>query len=59
MHYRGFRIEYDPPPIPARACDWVWAHEDYDGPGDSRIGHAPTLAAAQAAVDEYLEEYET
>lgn len=23
-------IEYDPPPIPSRSCDWNFAHEDYD-----------------------------
>jgi hypothetical protein len=49
--YRGYRIDYDPPPIPVRCCDWQFAHEDYDGPEDNRCGHAPSLEAAKAEID--------
>lgn len=56
--YRGFRIEYDPPPIPAWCgVDWSWTHDDYDGPGDSRHGREKSLAACQVAVDEWYEEH--
>lgn len=54
--YRGFRIDYDPPPIPVRDCDWHWTHEDYDGPEDNRYGHAPSLEAAKADIDFWHEE---
>lgn len=54
--YRGFRIDYAPPPIPARECDWQWVHEDYDGPEDNRCGHAPSLEAAKADIDFWHEE---
>ncbi len=55
-HYRGFLIDYDPPPIPTRAHDWQWCHENYDGPGDNRWGSAPSLEAAKAAIDERIED---
>jgi hypothetical protein len=32
-------IDYDPPPIPSRKCDWHFRHKDFDGPGDYRQGH--------------------
>jgi hypothetical protein len=54
--YRGFRIDYDPPPIPVRTCDWQFAHEDYDGPEDNRCGHAESLEAAKAEIDFWHEE---
>lgn len=50
--YRGWTIRYDPPPIPTRNCDWAFVHDDYDGPGDSRCGHAASLEAAKAEIDE-------
>lgn len=54
--YRGFRIDYAPPPIPTRECDWQWVHDDYDGPEDNRCGHAPSLAAAKSDIDFWHEE---
>lgn len=54
--YRGFRIDYDPPPIPDRNHDWRWASEDYDGPGDRRCGTSKSLPAARQDIDELLEE---
>jgi len=55
-HYRNFRIEYDPPPIPDRNHDWRWAHEDYDGPGDRRCGTSKSLEAAKQDIDALCEE---
>ena len=37
----GYVIEYNPPPIPMRNCDWQYAHQDYDGPEDHRCGCGP------------------
>ncbi len=54
--YRGFRIDYYPPPIPIRTCDWQYVHEDYDGTEDNRYGHAPSLEAAKAEIDDWHEE---
>jgi len=54
--YRGYLITYDPPPIPSRACDWAFEHEDYDGPGDSRFGYAPSLEDAKAQIDDLLDD---
>ena len=59
--YRGFWIEYDPPPIPVRTCDWRWWHDSYDGApdsGDRRCGASPSLEAAQQDIDEMLAELE-
>lgn len=48
-------IAYDPPPIPARNCDWSYTHEDDDGAPDGyagRSGHAESLNACLAAIEE-------
>lgn len=58
--YRGYRIDYDPPPIPIRSCDWQFVHEDYDGapnepgdgPGDHRAGHGSSEADCRAQIDD-------
>lgn len=55
---RDWWIYYDPPPIPTRAWDWHWVHEDYDGLGDPRHGDAPTREACMKAIDEWIEEEE-
>lgn len=60
VDYRGFQIEYDPPPVPDRRHDWRWSHPGVDGApdsGDGRIGTAPTLIDAKLAVDDYLDEH--
>ena len=57
--YRNWRIHYDPPPIPSRACDWHFAHSDFDGApdaNDNRCGHAESLEAAKAEIDAWIEE---
>ncbi len=59
--YRGCWIEYDPPPIPVRFCDWQWWHDSYDGApdsGDRRCGASPSLLGAQQDIDEMLAEAE-
>jgi hypothetical protein len=53
--YRGWIISHYPPPIGDRSHDWQFAHEDYDGPEDSRIGTASSLEGAMAEIDEMLE----
>ena len=55
--YRDFEISYDPPPIPARNCDWSYSHKDFDGPEDNRYGHAPSLEAAKAAIDDWWDDH--
>ena len=52
--YRGFKVELEkhshwPPP-------WSFTHEDYDGPGDPRYGHAIDPEEAFALIDDLLEE---
>ena len=37
----GYTISYNPPSIPQRSCDYQFAHDEYDGPGDPRCGCAP------------------
>lgn len=64
MRYRGYTIEYRPPPIPLRDCDWEYVHQDYDGgpwdsygpPMDDRCGWAASLEDAKRAVDELIAE---
>lgn len=56
IEYRGYRISYDPPPIPTRNCDWQWSHRDYDGEGDPRHGFSPSEQQAKADIDELIEE---
>ncbi|MCP4169957.1 MAG: hypothetical protein GY758_04190 [Fuerstiella sp.] len=58
MKYRGYTITYDPPPIPIRAHDWQFAHDEYDGPEDTRIGYAKSLTDAMHEVDEQIAEDE-
>ena len=52
--YRGYVIEYDPPPIPVRLHDWTFAHEEFDGApdsGDMRAGTAASLEDAKREID--------
>ncbi len=55
LTYRGWHIDFDPPPIPTRNCDWHFWHDDFDGApdaGDNRRGRAPSLADAKAQIDD-------
>ena len=58
IEYRDYIIEHDPPPIPDRRHDWNFAHKDYDGPGDPRIGTAASLEAAKSEIDELIADLE-
>ena len=49
--YRGYKITFDPPPIPSRNCDWQFVHRDYDGPEDRRCGCAHTWDACLNEID--------
>ncbi len=50
--YRGYRISYDPKPIPASCgVDWSFVHEDYDGPEDNRCGCAASAEACREEID--------
>ena len=53
--YRGYNIFYDPPPIPTRAHDYQFWHEDWDL-DDTRHGTAPTLSDAKQLIDEIEED---
>lgn len=49
----------DQPPIPSRAHDWTWWHDDYDGAPDAhddRHGTAPTKEAALRGIEEWVAE---
>jgi hypothetical protein len=61
--YRGWWIQYDPPPIPVRGMDWQYHHDDFDASwegeedgyvGNGLCGHAASLAEAMAEIDERL-----
>jgi len=52
--YRGYIINHDQTPIPIRNHDWQFAHEEYDGPEDRRIGSAGSLEDAKREIDEML-----
>ena len=56
MIYRGWFIQWDPPPIPDRNHDWQYWHKNYDGPGDGRIGSVASEQAAREAIDEEEDE---
>lgn len=48
--YRGYTIAPDP------YWRWVWSHNEYDGPEDSRCGTAASLEEAQREIDEQIQE---
>ena len=55
----GYVIEYNPPPIPMRCCDWQYAHEDFDGAPDAndpRCGTGPDPESCLAEIEEIEEE---
>ena len=58
--YRGYRITYNPKPIPTRQFDWDFVHQDYDGAEDANDHRAGSSASLEACKDEidYLEEIE-
>ena len=59
IKYRGYVIEYAPPPIPVRIHDWSFVHEDYDGAPDSndcRQGTAASVWDAKREIDFELDD---
>lgn len=65
VRYRGYTISYNPKPIPTRAHDYDFVHDDYDGaplehadgpPGDDRAGSAASVAACKREIDELEDE---
>lgn len=52
--YRGFRIYYDPPPIPMRQFDWQAQHEE----NEEHMCYGKTLADCKADIDRWHEENE-
>lgn len=56
VEYRDHIIYFAYPPIPVRTMDWAYYHKDYDGDGDNRHGHGPSIEACKALIDEWHEE---
>lgn len=55
VSYGNWLISYNPPPIPARNCDWQFCHKDFDGAEDAcddRYGSAASLLAAMSDIDD-------
>lgn len=57
--YRGYIISYSQKPIPTRAMDYDFYHEDVDGApdsGDNRYGNGASVEECKALIDEQIEE---
>lgn len=54
--HKGWRLEYDPPPVPTRSHDWAATPPDYDGEGIVLYGE--TREAVVAEIDQWLAEEE-
>lgn len=50
--YGNWLIDFNPPPIPTRHCDWQFWHKDYDGPEDTRCGHGASLIDCMNQIDD-------
>ncbi len=56
LQHRGWRIDYEPPPVPCHDFDWSATHPDFDGAddvNDNRQVFGSTLGAVRAAIDEW------
>lgn len=54
LRYGDWHIQYNPPPIPVRNCDWQFWHDDYDGAPDAfdnRHGSAASPEDAKMEID--------
>ena len=58
IYYRGYYIEYNPPPIPTYNMDFAYYSEDYDGPQDYRYGYGKSVEDCKHQIDLILEEHE-
>ena len=52
MRYRDYTIRYDPLPIPIRDHDWLFVHDEYNGPPDPRCGTGASFEDCRAQIDE-------
>ena len=60
LTYRNYTITYEPKPIPTRAHDFDYVHDEYDGgpehsfgmPSDKRCGAEASVEACKEAIDE-------
>lgn len=50
--YGNWHIEYAPPPIPTHQFDYSFWHDDFDGDGDGRCGHAESVIDAMTQINE-------
>lgn len=60
--YRGFHIEYNPPPIPSRQFDWHATHPDFEadwkGEEDGWVGSHPSFnAPSEKELREEIDAY--
>ena len=55
FRYRQYTIYREPPPIPTRAHDWAYVHDDYDGPEDGRCGTGASLLDCLQQIEEESE----
>lgn len=51
-NYGPWRIYFDPPPIPARNCDWHFYHEDFDGAPDANDNRYGSCGSFVDALNE-------
>ena len=53
IQYGQWLIEKDMPPIPSRDFDWLYVHDDYDGPEDNRCGRAGSVQECIEAIENH------
>jgi hypothetical protein len=51
--YRGYKISYNRKPIPTRAHDWDFWHDDIDV-DDPRHGTGPSMEDCRRQIDEQI-----
>ena len=59
--YRGYTITYWAKPVPTRAWDYDFSHEDYDGApdsGDHRCGNGASVEDCKEQIDDLIEDEE-
>lgn len=57
--YKGYKISYNPKPIPTDQMDWDFVHDDFDGAPDSndrRCGSAASVEACKGEIDDLIED---
>lgn len=51
--YRGYKIEKNP--FTWMDDEWMFSHEDYEGPTDNRMGTAASVEDCKAEIDSQVE----